>query len=188
MQELSLILKLLTIALVFLIAMYSDLRYQRIPNLLCVVTLTLGLLIQSYFAGLAGLLDALLSVVVAFVVLFPLFALRFWGAGDVKLMVAIASFLSLPMLFWSLIYGVMVGGLSSVLLALYKLGWSSCWEVCKHYLRCLYLRKYLRASDQGFLKLKVPFAPALAAGWVWACSQNPEVSLLLLNLQNQLGG
>lgn len=188
MEELSLILKLSIILLVFLIALYFDLRYQRIPNLLCLITLMLGFMVQSYFFGWAGLLSAFVGAGLAFVILFPAFALKLLGAGDVKLMVAIGSFLEVKFLLWSLIYAMIAGAISSLFLALYKLGWKKFSDISLHYLRCLYLRQFIRASDQTFLKLQVPYAPALALGWLWACSQNSEVLWLIYNLKTQLGG
>ncbi|WP_022942105.1 A24 family peptidase [Psychromonas hadalis] len=188
MENLGLIFKLSIIFLVFLIALYFDLRYQRIPNLLCFVTLLLGFMVQYYFSGWAGLFNAFIGAGLALVILFPAFALKLLGAGDVKLMVAIGSFLTVQLLLWSLIYAIIAGAITSIFLALYKLGWQRFSDVLFHYLRCLYLRQFIRASDQTFLKLKVPYAPALAIGWLWACSQNSEVLALMYNLNTQVGG
>lgn len=182
MEDLSLGFKLSIILLVFLLALYFDLRYQRIPNLLCFITLMLGFIVQFYFFGWAGLLNAFIGAGLAFVLLFPAFALKLLGAGDVKLMVAIGSFLEVDFLLWSLIYAVISGAITSILLALYKLGWKRFSDILFHYFRCLYLRQFIRASDQTFLKLKVPYAPALALGWLWACSQNTEVLWLMSNV------
>jgi prepilin peptidase CpaA len=188
MEDLSLLIKLSIILLVFLIALYFDLRYQRIPNWLCVITLITGFVAQSYFSGWAGLLNAFLGAGLALLILFPAFALKMLGAGDVKLMVAIGSFLDIKFLLWSIIYAVIAGALTSICLALYKLGWQPFKEIMVHYLRCLYLRQFIRPSNQQFLKMKVPYAPALAMGWLWACSQNSDVLWLISNFRYQLGG
>lgn len=188
MEDLGLSFKLSVILLVFLIALYFDLRYQRIPNLLCLITLMVGFIVQVYFSGWAGLFSAFIGAGLALVILFPAFALKLLGAGDVKLMVAIGSFLEVKLLLWSLIYAVIAGAVTSIFLALYKLGWKRFSDILLHYLRCLYLHQFIRASDQTFLKLKVPYAPALALGWLWACSQNTEVLWLFYNLKSQLGG
>ncbi|MFT6987178.1 MAG: prepilin peptidase CpaA [Psychromonas sp.] len=187
MEDFSVLIKLSIILLVFSISLYFDLRYQRIPNRLCVITLTIGFVVQSYFAGWAGLLTALLGAGVAFLLLFPAFALKLLGAGDVKLMVAIGAFLDIKLLLWTLIYAVIAGALTSIFLALYKLGWRPFKEIFFHYLRCLYLRQFIRASNQQFLKMQVPYAPALAMGWVWACSQNEQIVRLIANFNYQFG-
>ncbi|MFT6348874.1 MAG: prepilin peptidase CpaA [Psychromonas sp.] len=188
MEDLSLLIKLSIILLIFLIALYFDLRYQRIPNWLCAAALIIGFTVQFYFSEWAGLLSAFLGAGLALLILFPAFALKMLGAGDVKLMIAIGSFLDIKFLLWSIIYAVIAGTLTSICLALYKLGWQSFKEILVHYLRCLYLRQFIRASNQQFLKLKVAYAPALAMGWLWACSQNADVLWLISNFYHQLGG
>lgn len=182
MDDLGLMIKLSVILLVFLIALYFDLKYQRIPNRLCTLTLLTGFIVQSYFSGWSGLLTAFIGAGLAFILLFPAFYFRLLGAGDVKLMVAIGTFLDVQLLLWSISYAIIAGAITSIALALYKLGWKAFFEVLLHYLRCLYLRQFIRASNQDFLKMKVPYAPALAIGWLWACSQNEPVLLLISNL------
>jgi prepilin peptidase CpaA len=188
MEDLSLSIKLSIVLLVFSISLYFDLRYKRIPNWLCTVALIIGFIVQSYFSGWAGLLNAFLGAGLALLILFPAFALKMLGAGDVKLMIAIGSFLEFKFLLWSIIYAVIAGALTSICLALYKLGWQSFKEIVLHYFRCLYLRQFIRASNQQFLKMKVPYAPALLIGWLWACSQNSDVLWLIANFSYQLGG
>lgn len=187
MEDLSLIIKFFIISLVFLIALYFDLKYQRIPNQLCAITLVLGFVVQCYFSGWPGLLTAFVGASIALLILFPAFYFRLLGAGDVKLMVAVGTYLDINLLLWSLIYAVIVGTLTSICLALYKLGWKPLAEIVSHYFRCLYIRQYIRPSDKHFLALKVPYAPALAIGWLWACSQNEQVIALISNLKYQLG-
>jgi len=187
MEALGLLIKLSVILLVFLIALYFDLRYQRIPNLLCTVTLLSGFIVQCCFSGWSGLFTAFIGAGLAFILLFPAFALKLLGAGDVKLMVAIGAFLDIQLLLWSILYAIIAGALTSIALALYRLGWKPFTEILLHYLRCLYLRQFIRASNQEFLKMKVPYAPALAIGWLWACSQDTNVIWLISNLRYQLG-
>jgi len=187
MENIVLIIKLSIILLVFLISLYFDLRYQRIPNLLCAVTLITGFIVQFYFSSWSGLLTAFTGAGIAFLILFPAFCLRFLGAGDVKLMVAIGAFLDVKLLLWTLIYSLVAGAITSICLAVYRLGWKAVKEVMLHYFRCLYLRQFIRPDNQGFLEMKIPYAPAFAIGWLWACSQNVAVLWLISNLRYQLG-
>ena len=182
MEELSLIIKLSVILLVFLIALYSDLKHQRIPNLLCTLTLLTGVIVQCYFAGWSGLLSGFIGAGLAFMLLFPAFYFRLLGAGDVKLMAAIGTFLDVKLLLWSICYAIIAGAITSIGLALFRLGWKSFVDILQHYLRCLYLRQFIRVSNQEFLTMKIPYAPALALGWLWACSQNEPILSLISNL------
>ena len=187
MEALDLLIKLSVILLVFLIALYFDLKYQRIPNWLCTVTLLSGFIVQFYFSGGSGLLSALSGAGLAFILLFPAFYFRLLGAGDVKLMVAIGAYLDIKLLIWSILYAIIAGAITSIVLALCRLGWKAFFEIVLHYLRCLYLRQFMRASNQEFLKMKVPYAPALAIGWLWACCQNAQILWLISSIRYQLG-
>ncbi|WP_371190247.1 prepilin peptidase [Thalassotalea ponticola] len=175
------------ILLVFLISFYTDLRFRRIPNILCIAALFVGLVLQFVYNGISGLVDGLLCVGLAFLILFPFFALRVLGAGDVKLMIAVASMMNTEFFLLTLGYGMVVGFFTSVLFALYKLGFKKLIAIIRHYLRCLYLRQFILSNDNGLMKLKVPYAPALALGWVIACSQNEEVLFLVSAFRYQVG-
>lgn len=74
-------------------AVREDLVHHRIPNALVAVVLAGGLLTQSAFDGLEGLLGALAGAGVGLACLLPIHIARGMGAGDVKLMVAVGSFL-----------------------------------------------------------------------------------------------
>lgn len=76
------------------IAVVSDLRCHRIPNLLIVVGLALGLISQAYASGVDGLGNAALATLIGFAVLLPMYALGGMAAGDVKLMAMVGSFLT----------------------------------------------------------------------------------------------
>ena len=72
------------------VACVTDLRARRIPNQLN-GTLALGLLaLHVHGAGLTGLLDALIALVICFGVGLVMYLLGALGAGDVKLMAALS--------------------------------------------------------------------------------------------------
>ena len=48
--------------LAFIIALYFDLRFQRIPNLFCLLIVVIGLSLQLYLYQLNGLLNAFLGL------------------------------------------------------------------------------------------------------------------------------
>lgn len=75
-------------------ASYCDLSHQKIPNILTVPFLVLGLVGQSFLHGIQGLTQSGLAVGAAFILFFPLFATKIFSAGDVKLLMAAGSFLN----------------------------------------------------------------------------------------------
>ena len=70
---------------------FLDHRTRRIPNLLVVFGLILGLGLNTLLDGTAGLWVSLRGCGLALLIYFPLFALRAMGAGDAKLMAAVGS-------------------------------------------------------------------------------------------------
>ena len=67
---------------------YTDVRYRRIPNKLVLVTLISGLLLNTVFGGLSGLLTSLGGFALAFCLMLLLHVFGAMGAGDVKLFAA----------------------------------------------------------------------------------------------------
>jgi len=92
MTPLPLVLQLLLAALVIVAGIY-DVLWRRIPNWLVLPGFLLGLglnaLLGSDYAP--GLKEAGIGVGLAFLIYFPLYVLGGMGAGDVKLMAAIAA-------------------------------------------------------------------------------------------------
>jgi prepilin peptidase CpaA len=70
-----------------------DCRTHRIPNLLCATAAVLGLSLQLWLHGEDGLLAALGGAAVGFTMFLPFYALRAFGAGDVKAMATVGTFL-----------------------------------------------------------------------------------------------
>jgi prepilin peptidase CpaA len=72
-----------------------DWRTHRIPNLLCAVAAIIGLSSQMWMYGEDGLLSALGGAAVGFAMFLPFYALRAFGAGDVKAMATVGIFLGM---------------------------------------------------------------------------------------------
>jgi prepilin peptidase CpaA len=75
------------------IALLTDIRRREIPNVLIIYMFGFGVLVQGVLVGPAGLLAALGGLVVGLILLLPFYALGGMGAGDVKLLAAVGTFL-----------------------------------------------------------------------------------------------
>jgi prepilin peptidase CpaA len=75
------------------VAACTDLLKRRIPNVLTAPALATGLLVHTLTGGQAGMLLALTGMVAGLAALLPFYLLRGMGAGDVKLMAVVGSFL-----------------------------------------------------------------------------------------------
>ncbi|MBL4765262.1 MAG: prepilin peptidase [Colwellia sp.] len=159
--------------LVLLSALYFDLRYQRIPNKLCLTGLLIALILQGYYSQWHGIGQALLGAGLALTLLLPAFYFRCLGAGDVKLMVAVGALSGPSLLLWSVIYGVIFGTFTSFVLALHKVGWSGLFKILS--------QGFIKKNDFGSNReassaVYVPYAPALALGWLLACYLSPDLA------------
>lgn len=81
------------LSVILVVAGIIDLRTRRIPNLLVAFGLAFGLAVSYSTLGLSGMGSAFSGMGVALLLFVPLFLLRALGAGDVKLMMVVGSFL-----------------------------------------------------------------------------------------------
>ena len=75
------------------ITVWTDHREHRIPNVLVACMLISGLVLQTMHAGSAGLVQAVLGLLVGFAVFIIPYAKGGMAAGDVKLLAATGTFL-----------------------------------------------------------------------------------------------
>lgn len=110
-------------------ATIADFSHRRIPNLIVLTGLLLGLglntfvpegsgLFSRYAPGGMGLLAALGGMALGGGLLLPLYALRAMGAGDVKLMAMVGAYLSPAQILWTVLMVLLVGGLLSLAFAM----------------------------------------------------------------------
>ena len=99
---------------------YTDTRYRRIPNKLVLVTLVLGLTVNTIFGGFQGLLASLGGFALAFVVMLLFHAFGAMGAGDVKLFAAVGSVVGLSHVLPALLVVVLTGALLAVCKMIYS--------------------------------------------------------------------
>jgi prepilin peptidase CpaA len=111
---------LLFVLLVF--AAVIDCRTFRIPNWLTLGGALAGLLSSTVSTGrpLDGFLWALTGMAAGFVVMLPFYALRFTGAGDVKLMAAIGALLGFPGILYAVLFTFITGGIAAVAFAVFN--------------------------------------------------------------------
>ena len=95
------------------VAVFTDLRARRIPNWLTVTGVLGGLTFASLeVGGFPG--AAVVGVLLALAVAFPLFAMGGLGAGDAKLLAAVAAFVGPAGLLSVALYGGVAGGVLAI--------------------------------------------------------------------------
>ncbi len=85
--------KMLLLGLILARAVYTDVRTGKIENRLAGAGLAMGLLLNLAAGGGQGIRESLRASVLVLAGLFALFLVRGLGAGDIKLLAAVAAFL-----------------------------------------------------------------------------------------------
>jgi|UPI0003B697F5 prepilin peptidase CpaA len=93
------------------IAVLADLKSYKIPNALTYTSLVGLLIILLSTKGPPGLLQAIISVFIAWGILFLIYLVRGLGAGDVKLFMVIAAALGTKTFFLILIASLIISAI-----------------------------------------------------------------------------
>lgn len=99
-------------------AAWSDVRERRIPNALVVTGLATGFALHGLHPFGSGVMLALAGAAVGLAVFLPLHLLRAMGAGDVKLMAMVGSFLGPFDILGAMLATGFVGGIVALLMIL----------------------------------------------------------------------
>lgn len=103
------------LAVVVVPAAVVDLRFRRVPNLLSLAGILLGLAVNVFVSGIDGLLAAAAGMLLAFGIGFPLWLAGWFGAGDVKLLSAVGAIVNVKLLLPVLAGVAITGGVMAVL-------------------------------------------------------------------------
>jgi len=106
--------------LLLLLAAVFDAYRHKIPNIVSLLGWILAPVLYATNFGLDGLLTSVYGLLLVLALTFPLFALRWMGAGDVKLMVSVGAFVGVGAALPLLVFIFITGALFAVGLHLYK--------------------------------------------------------------------
>ena len=99
----------------------TDVLEHRVPNSILLPALLLAFLFNSLLAGLPGLLDCFLGLVLGMALLFPLYFLHGTSAGDVKLLGVVGALLGTKGALIAGIATLCFGGVLGVLFVAWRL-------------------------------------------------------------------
>ncbi|HHW17283.1 MAG TPA: prepilin peptidase [Firmicutes bacterium] len=95
-----------------------DIRTGRVPNAITFSALVLGFILNSYYLGAPGFIDAFTGALVGAMLLLIPFLLGGMGAGDVKILAAVGALNGARFTFSTFLYGAVVGGIIGLVLTL----------------------------------------------------------------------
>lgn len=162
-----------SIALVFIIlATISDYKSFKIKNKLVLTFLVIGFAFNGITAGTTGVLDSLYGALFP-LVLFPLFAVRMLGAGDVKAFCAIGSILGLTQSIHVVIFSFIGGGVIAIFFMIFRQNALSRFKsFCTYIKMCFYSKKLLSYDQFTNSKGKFRFAYGILAGYLIMLTNN----------------
>ena len=143
------------------VAVVSDLRRHRIPNLLILVGLVLGLVSQIHSGGVSGLGDGLLGLLIGFGMFLPMYALGGMAAGDVKLMAMAGSFLPPHYALWAGFFSLIAGGVCGFLIVLVR---GQLLQTLGRYWLILRAQSYLAPTSDEVAGKPFPYSIAILIG------------------------
>lgn len=153
-----------------LIAVISDLRTRRIPNVLIVAGLGMAFLYHGYTGGWQGLFFSLKGFGLGMALLILPFIAGGMGAGDVKLLGMIGAVKGSLFVFNTFIWMALWGGLIVIILLIQKRKIKETWSKIKTSLLLLVGRVGLTTAGRHFerteLSVYYPYGLAIGLGVV----------------------
>jgi prepilin peptidase CpaA len=98
--------------------MFTDLSKRRIPNVLTLPAVVIGLILGLVGGGWEGLLLAFAGMLVGLGLMFLPYYLGGMGAGDVKLMAAVGALFGFPAVIDIFLYTALAGGAVALIVTL----------------------------------------------------------------------
>jgi prepilin peptidase CpaA len=108
------------LVIMLMIGSLTDIRASRIPNLLTVPCALTAMTLHTFDSGMGGFLFSLAGLAVGFGLLTIPYLMNGLGAGDVKLMGAVGSFLGARATFEAFILIALTGGVYALALILVR--------------------------------------------------------------------
>ena len=157
------VIKILIIAGFLLAINITDFKEFKIKNKIVLPVVILGLILgfinKAFFDSLSGLLFPL--------ILFPLFALKMLGAGDIKALCAIGAVVGLKMSILTVMYSFLCGGIIAVGFMVINANFLSRMKYFWNYLKiCFATRSLQKYNFGGGDKSYFRFAYAVTAGTI----------------------
>lgn len=169
--------KLIVLLSILGVAVLSDLRVRRIPNLLILFGLVVAWLAGYVAGGWSGLLDSLAGMALGMALFIPFFIPRLVGAGDVKLFGVVGGLIGLDAVLPVFLFTLVAGGVLGVIAVLLSRSWSKFFGNLKLFLIWLLYRvkgTEMSLSDvETQSAVRIPYAIAIATGSIiWLVRQS----------------
>lgn len=133
----------------------TDLVWGKLYNAINIPFVLTGIVAQLLILGTTGGVNAVLGIGVAFILFFPLYALKAFAAGDVKLLMAVGAWSGPRFVLELSVYSVVVGAVVGLGVLLYRHGVQQSLSSLLAHLK-----------GQGKQSQRIPFAPAFLCAFL----------------------
>lgn len=144
-----------------MVALVSDIRRHRIPNVLVLVGLLAGLFLRLNHSGVDGLIDGASGMLLGFLLLLPFYVLGGMAAGDVKLMAMVGVYLGLNETILAVACTLMFGTLCGFMVVAYH---RQLLITVKRYWLIFISRTYFAPDAGEAAALRFPYSIAVFLG------------------------
>ena len=156
---------IITVAALVLLAVYSDLRWRKIPNYLTLPAIALGLSINFLSNSWNGLIFAFLGFLVGMGLLILPYLLGGMGGGDVKFLGALGALVGSYSVLNIFLYTTLVGGAIAIVVAIANKKFIDTFKKMWLFLKCIFLFRAPAVGAGLFQKsIAIPYGVAIGAG------------------------
>lgn len=171
------------LGLLLVVSAWTDINSRRIPNWLVLAGLVSGLLIQLLFSsGSVFMWGA--GLLVGFALFLPLYLLKVMGAGDVKLMAMVGSFVGPAAVVGVVLMTLIAGGILAVAVAV----WSGALRRTLTNTRFILLDTMIKTVHGGASQVTAPPVSAGNLPYAVAITAGTLIQLLLMHTGHTLLG
>ena len=161
---------MVVLLLMLTVASWTDVRHHRVLNIITLGGAAVSVCLQTWMGGINGLLAGFGGWTVGLLALLPLYFLHGMGAGDVKLMAAVGSFLGPAYALVAVALSLIVGGLLVGGFILFWRGgvmaWLRRWGLMLKTLVLTGTMVYIPPQPGEAAATRFPYALAISAGTV----------------------
>ena len=162
--------RVIAVLTVAVVAAVCDVRSRRIPNALMFGAAAVAFVYSLTTAGFSGLGIATAGWLAGAALFFPFFALGGMGAGDVKLLAALAAWFGPADAVWLAVFAAMAGGVFGVIVALchgyLRQALSNVWLMLTHW-RVFGFRSIAGLTLRDTQAPRLAYAVPIMIGAVW---------------------
>lgn len=144
--------------IILLVALVTDVRTRKIPNLWVMISIILALASSYYFYEFDGLKQGAIAAGVALLMTLPLVLIGALGAGDMKIMFAFGLASTYTQVFSVIVFSFFWGALIGIVISIVD----GRLQLLIHNMLSLLSGKPKEAQEL----LKIPYTVALILGWI----------------------